>query len=207
MKEFFKRYLISGVLVIVPLIVTVWVLKAFVLWIDGLLFSLVPASLRPENLIGYKIPGIGFILVLILTLLAGAFVRFYLGRKIVAVSERILRKVPFGGAIYHSVKSMLGSLFSGQGRMTARPVLVRFFSGSTYVIGFVFRDIDDTVPVGGLSGYVSVFVPTTPNPTSGFLVFTKREEITPLDLTLEEATRLIMSGGLLTKSEEENLVG
>lgn len=204
MKGSIKKYLVSGILVLVPVVFTVWVLKTLIVWLDGLIFSFLPHQLRPESLIGYNIPGVGLIVTFIIVLLAGIFTRLYIGKKFVKVGDSIFARLPFGRAIYQATKQVLHSTLGEKGQKARRVVLIEYPKSGSYAIGFLTGEWDKLAPPQdkeGAKDYITVFVPTTPNPTSGFLLIVPKDSAIPTSLSPEEASKLLISGGLLAKSD------
>lgn len=197
MKTLFKKYFVAGTIVFVPIVGTIWILKAIILWADNVFVSLLPRTLLPDFL--HRIPGVGLVLTLFTILLMGAFTRLYLGKRIVSYGDLLFSKVPFGRAIYQGIKQLLSAVFMrGEGRFS-RVVMVEYPKEGSYAIGFVTGRCDErTVPKKG-EDFLCVFVPTTPNPTSGFLLIIPEEKIIPMDMSVEEATKLVISGGLVTE--------
>lgn len=202
MKSFLKKYLISGILVVVPVVATVWVLKTLILWLDGLIFSLLPHQLRLESLIGFNIPGVGLFLTVALILLAGVFTRLYIGKKIVKAGDLFFSKLPFGRAIYQAIKQVLDSTLSEKAQKTKRVVLVEYPKANSYAIGFLTGIWKGPIFGAKEEQNVIVFVPTAPNPTSGFLLIVPESAVISTHMTTEEASKLLISGGLLAKKEE-----
>lgn len=207
MKGFLKKYLISGILVVVPVVATVWVLKTLIVWLDGLIFSFIPTQIRPETLIGYNIPGLGFVLTMLIVLIAGVFGRMYIGRKFIKLGDAIFARLPFGRAIYQATKQVLQSTLADNKQKERRVVLVEFPINGTYAIGFLTGKWD-SLPIGNKTGERSmVFVPTVPNPTSGFLLVVSEDSIIPTNLSAEEASKILISGGLLSRKTDTESAG
>lgn len=200
MKNFLKKYLIAGVLVLVPAVATIWVLKTLIVWLDGLIFSFIPHQLKPEYL--ENIPGLGLILTFVVVMLVGALTRFYIGRKLVQLGDSIFARVPFGRAIYQAIKSVLQTTFSDGGQKIRRVVLVEYPKTGSYAMGFLTGKWSGSNPDDKINGNSMVFIPTAPNPTSGFLLIVSDESLIPTNLSTEEASKILISGGLLAKKAE-----
>lgn len=188
MRGIFKKYFVAGALVLVPIAVTVWVLKTIILWCEGIFETLVPVSWQPPGLLGYELPGIGLVFTLLLVLLVGALTRLYLGRKILSVGDWIIHKIPLGRGIYSSMKQLLNAFMVTGEKNFHRVVLVTFPMEGSQMIGFVTQE-------NIAEKKLHVFVPTTPNPTSGFLLVVSTDKVRPLNLSVEQAFKLIVSGG------------
>jgi uncharacterized membrane protein len=186
---------LAGILIVVPLGATIWVLT----FVMGLLEStvrLLPDSVQPEALVGQPIPGLGILLTVTTVLFAGALARSLVGRRVIAFYESMLAQVPVVSSVYQGVKQLTEALFSGQEGQFRQVVLVEWPRRGVYAIAFhtgeAFLTVDEES-----DGMVNVFLPTTPNPTSGFYLMLPRDEIRPLDLTVEQAFKLIMSAGIV----------
>lgn len=186
---------IAGVLIVVPLSATIWVLTLVMGFLEGTV-RLLPDAVQPETLIGQPIPGLGILLTLTAVLTAGTLTRSFIGRRIIELYEAILSRVPIVSSIYQGVKQLTEALFSGREGQFRQVVLVEWPRRGVYAIAFhtgeAFLSADD--PDLEL---VNVFLPTTPNPTSGFYLMLARSEIRPLDINVEEAFKLIMSAGIV----------
>ena len=202
MKKFLKKYLISGILVLVPVVVTILVLKTLIVWLDGLVFSFIPFEFRPKQLLGFDVPGFGLVLTFCFILLAGIFTRLYIGKKFVLLGDAIFARLPFGRAIYQATKQVLHTTLSDTGQKTRRVVLVEYPKAETYAIGFVTGRWSDVYPSTKEIDDLLVFVPTAPNPTSGFLLIVPENKVIKIDMSPEEASKLLISGGLLAKKSE-----
>jgi uncharacterized membrane protein len=203
MKKFLKKYLISGILVLVPVIVTVWVLKTLIVWLDGMIFSFIPFDFRPKQLIGFDIPGFGLVLTIIIILVTGIFTRLYIGKKFISLGDAIFARLPFGRAIYQATKQVLHSAIGEGDQKTRRVVLVEYPKAESYAIGFLTGTWGDkdSAPSKGKEDVI-VFVPTAPNPTSGFLLIVPLDSVIQTDMSTEDASKLLISGGLLAKKLE-----
>lgn len=201
MKDFLKKYMIAGILVLVPVVVTIWVLKVVIFWMDDFAFALVPRQFRPAALLGYEIPGLGLMLTLALILSAGVFTRLYIGKKFVGLGDRIFARVPFGRSIYQATKQVLNTAFSEDQKQRS-VVLVEYPKENSYAIGFMTGRANDHLWERDATSMVVVFVPTAPNPTSGFLLVVPESAVIKTHMTTEEASKIIISGGLLAKSRE-----
>jgi uncharacterized membrane protein len=203
MKTTVRKYILTGLLVIIPVFLTVWVLLTFMKWTDRAL-RLIPPAYRPETLLGFNIPGLGLILSLTIIIVIGALVANVAGRKLVSIGERILEKIPLLRWFYFSSKQVLEAIFiSGQDSFR-RAVLLEYPRKGIYSIGFITGE-----SVGQLGKRVpdsyTVFVPTTPNPTSGYLIVVPETETVPLDWTVDEAFRVIISAGVIMPGDEEKV--
>lgn len=196
MKTAVKKYILTGLLVLVPLFVTGWVLLTLMRWTDRAL-RLIPPAYRPEKLLGFNIPGLGLILTVAIIFVIGALVANVAGRKFLSTGEKILEKIPLLRWFYFSSKQILEAIFiSGQDSFR-RAILVEYPRKGIYSIGFVTGEAVGQFEKHLPSRAVTVFVPTTPNPTSGYLVVVPVEDTMPLDWTVDEAFRVIISAGVI----------
>lgn len=204
MSKFIKRCLVSGILVIVPVVATLWILKTLIMWLDGIIFSFLPYQLLPENLLGYSLPGVGLVLTFIIIVVVGFFARLYIGKRFVKVGDAIFARVPFARTIYKATQNVLETTLSeGGDKRIKRAVLVEYPKAGSYAVGFLTGTWDKPLLKEDGKKCVTVFVPTTPNPTSGFLLIVPEDAVYPTGMSAEEASKLIISGGLLAKKVEE----
>lgn len=197
-KLLFRKYFIAGLLVIIPLFGTFWILKTIVLSIDDLFLSLLPDVLHPKVLIGHNIPGLGLMLTIPIILMMGVLTRLYLGRQMLKAGDWVLSKIPVGNAVYHGLKQLLQTVFGQGSGQYSQVVLVEFPYPGTYALGFVTGDADEIPPSMSSERYIRVYVPTSPNPTSGYLLMIKASAAIATAMSVEEASKLIISGGLVS---------
>lgn len=191
--RFFKRYFVTGLLVWLPLIATFWVLATLV----RALGSLVPSFLSPEALFGVEIPGFELALVLIVILLSGVLCANFIGRAILTRWESLLGRIPLVRSIYQAVKQVSDTVFSPGGQAFREAVLVQYPRRGAWTIGFL-TGTPCTEVAGYLHGdFVSVYVPTTPNPTSGFFLMMPRTDVQLLDMSVDAALKYIVSMGVV----------
>ena len=192
-----KANLLAGLLFLMPLVATFWFIHLLITWVDKTLL-LLPKQFRPENFLPFEIPGLGFILVFLVLVITGFFVRNLVGRKLVALGERIMSCIPFVSKVYRSVKKLVETIFSGAGKDFKRVVLVEYPRHGIYALAFVTGEATGEVQDKTARRCLNVFLPTTPNPTSGFYLLVPEEDVIPLDMTVEESFKLLMSGGILS---------
>jgi uncharacterized membrane protein len=191
-----KRYLIAGLLVWVPLGITIWVLHFLVTTLDQTLL-LVPESARPEAVFGFHIPGLGVVLSFAILLLTGAIAANFFGARLILLSESILGRIPVVKSIYSSVKQVSDTLLSDTGNAFRKALLVEYPYPGSWTIAF--QTGSPAVAVAGylVDEHISVYVPTTPNPTSGFFLMLPRSRVYDLDMTVDEALKYIISMGVV----------
>lgn len=191
--RFFKRYFITGLLIWLPLMATIWVLAM----LARSLGAMVPSFLSPEALFGVSIPGFELALVLVLILLTGVFCANFIGRAILSRWEALLGRIPLVRSIYNSVKQVSDTVFAPNGQAFRQAVLVQYPRLGAWTIGFLTGTPCDEVASLLQGDYVSVYVPTTPNPTSGFFLMMPRADVRVLDMTVESALKHIVSMGVV----------
>lgn len=192
-----KKYFITGLLIWIPLAITFWVLQLIVGTMDqSLLF--VPARLRPENLFGFRVPGIGVILTLFVVFVTGLLTANILGQRLLRFWESVLARIPIVKSIYYSVKQVSDTLFSSKGVAFRKALLVQYPRQGSWTIAFLTGKPGGDVARSLHGDYVSVYVPTTPNPTSGFFLMMPRSDVTELDMSVDDALKYIISMGVVT---------
>lgn len=191
-----KRYFITGLLVLVPLFITIWVLIVLIGILDQSLL-LVPASWQPEALFGMSIPGLGALLTLGIILLTGVIATNFFGKRIILFWESMLGRVPVVKSIYYSVKQVSDTLFADSGQAFRKALLVQYPREGSWTIAFLTGKPGGDV-VNHLQGdYVSVYVPTTPNPTSGFFLMMPKADVIELTMSVDDALKYIVSMGVV----------
>jgi uncharacterized membrane protein len=195
-----RKYFITGLLILVPLAITVWVLNLVIGTLDQSLL-LVPARFRPQSLFGFDIPGLGTILTILIVFLTGLLTNNLVGNYVVKLWERLLQRIPIVNSLYSSVKQVSDTLFSSSGNAFRKAVLVPYPHQNSWTIAFLTG-----VPGGDAANhlvgdYVSVYVPTTPNPTSGFFLMMKRSDVVELDMSVDAALKYIVSMGVVAPAD------
>ena len=191
-----KRYFITGLVIWVPLVITLWVLDLLVGTMDRSLL-LLPPELRTESWLGMHIPGLGVVLTLLVVFVTGVFAANIIGQRMVRFWERILARIPVVNSIYTGVKQVSDTLFSGSGHAFRKVLLVRYPHPQAWSLAFQTNVPAD---VGRrLDGdYVAVFIPTTPSPVNGFYFYVKRAETIELDMSVDDALKYIISMGVFS---------
>jgi uncharacterized membrane protein len=191
-----KKYLLTGVLIWIPLVITIWVLKLVVDVLDQSLL-LLPLEWRTENLLGIHIPGQGVLLTALIVLLTGVFAANFIGQRFVNMGHGLLQRIPVVNSIYSSVKQVSDTLFSSQGQAFRKAVLVQWPARGTWTVAFLTGTPGGEVAAHLKGDYVSVYVPTTPNPTSGYLMIVSRQDIIELDMSVDAALKYVISMGVV----------
>ena len=199
-----RKWLLAGLLVIVPVAVTIWVVEWIVSTLDQTLLIL-PNAWHPEKWLGFNVPGLGAILAIGILLLVGAVASNFLGKKLVAWWDRLLNRIPVVRSIYSGVKQVSDTLFSENGNAFRKALLVQWPREGVWTIAFLTGTPGGDV-VNHLQGdYVSVYVPTTPNPTGGYFVMLKKSECIELKMSVDEALKYIVSMGVVVPGAPSNL--
>ena len=191
-----KKYLITGLLIWIPLIITIWVLKVIFDALDQSLL-LLPDSFQTERWLGVHIPGLGAILTIVVVFLTGVFATNFFGARLVELWHEILNRIPVVRSIYSSVKQISDTLFSSSGQAFRKALLVQWPRDGMWTIAFLTG-----APRGEVLNHVpedclSVYVPTTPNPTGGYFVIVKKSDIIELDMSVDQALKYIISMGVV----------
>lgn len=192
-----RRYFIAGLLVWLPVWVTLLVIR-FVFDIMDQSLALLPKSYQPAHLLGYSIPGLGVLMTLLLLLLTGMAVANFLGRRLVALWEAIVRRIPLVRSIYTGVKQALNTVLSSSGKSFRQVVLLQYPKEGIWTIGFLTNTGLDEVEKQTGESMLIIFIPTTPNPTSGFLVFVPKSKVITLDMSVDKALRMLISLGIIS---------
>ncbi len=195
-----KKYFITGLLIWIPLAITIWVLKLVVDVLDQSLL-LLPTALQTERWLGVHIPGLGAILTVLIVFLTGVFATNFFGAQLVELWHEILHRIPVVNSIYSSVKQISDTLFSSSGQAFRKALLVQWPREGMWTIAFMTG-----TPGGDVRRYLpddclSVYVPTTPNPTGGYFVILRRDQVIELDMTVDQALKYIISMGVVPPPE------
>jgi len=190
---------LTGLIVIAPVGLTIWLIWSVIGWIDSVVLPLVPYDFQPEEYIGINLRGIGVIIFLLFTIIVGWLAKGFLGRSLIRVAENVVQNVPVVRSIYSGVKQIAETVFAQSERSFEKACLFEYPRKGIWAIGFISTtakgEVADRATTSG--DLVSVFVPTTPNPTSGFLLFFPREDIMELEMSVEDAAKLVISAGLV----------
>jgi uncharacterized membrane protein len=196
-----KKYFITGVLIWIPLVITLWVLNLIVTAMDGTLL-LLPESLQPKSWLGFNIPGLGVVLTLLILLATGVLAANIIGQRLVRVGESLLARIPVVKTIYNGVKQVSDTLFSSQGQAFRKALLVRFPHSQAWTLAFLTGTPSGEVADKLAGDRISVYVPTTPNPTSGFFLIVPRSDVIELDISVDEALKYVISMGVASPAPQ-----
>lgn len=196
-----KKYFITGLLVLVPLFITAWVLSGLIGMMDQSLL-LLPESWRPKAQFGLDIPGMGALLTLLIIFVTGLVATNFFGKHVIRLWEALLARVPVVKSIYASVKQVSDTLFSDSGNAFRQAVLVQFPRQGAWTIAFITGHPGGDVANHLHGDYVSIYVPTTPNPTGGYFLMMPRTDVIDLDMSVDEALKYIISMGVVAPPEK-----
>jgi uncharacterized membrane protein len=203
--QLIKRYFITGLLIWVPLVITAWVLSVIVSTLDQSL-HLLPVAVHPKSLFGFAIPGVGALLTLLMIFLTGLLAANFIGQKLVNWWDRLLSRIPVVNSVYKSVKQVSDTLFAPNGNAFRKALLVQYPRQGSWTIAFLTGAPGGDV-LNHLDGdFVSVYVPTTPNPTSGFFLMMPAKDVVELDMTVDEALKYIISMGVVAPPPHARVV-
>ncbi len=191
-----KKYFLTGLVVLIPLAITVWVLKTIINTMDQTL-QLLPAAYQPSTLLGFNIPGLGTLLTLAIIFLTGVLTANFFGRQLLLAWESLLSRIPVVKTIYSSVKQVSDTLFSSNGQAFRKALLIQYPHAGSWSIAFQTGVPSDEVAAHLHGEHVSVFLPTTPNPTSGFFLMLPKNEVHELNMSVDEALKYIVSMGVV----------
>jgi uncharacterized membrane protein len=190
----FRRYFLAGLLVLVPILATFFIIKFMVDLVDRSLL-LLPHQLQPDQVFGVHIPGLGLLFTLILVFITGMLVTNFFGRWVFTVGESFLNRIPLVRSIYSGVKQILNTVLASSGEAFRKVLLIEYPRKGIWTIAF--QTGSGFVLPNSPEGLVSVYVPTTPNPTSGFLLLLPRKDIIELNISIEQGLKLVISLGVV----------
>ncbi|WP_342362461.1 DUF502 domain-containing protein [Terrarubrum flagellatum] len=200
-----RTYLLTGLIVAGPVALTLYIAWALITWVDGWVKPLIPRAYLPETYLPFVIPGFGLITVLVALVLIGFFTANLVGRSIINFGESMLTRTPFVSGLYKSLKQIFQTVFSQSGSSFRTVGLVQFPSPGMWSIVFLSApadgEIGDRLPLAG--EYLSVFMPCTPNPTTGFFFYVPRRDVIELSISVEDGAKLVMSAGLIKPEERQ----
>ena len=194
--QLIRRYFVTGLLIWVPLAITAWVLSLIVGTLDQSL-RLLPTAFHPKNSVGIDIPGAGVVLTLLIIFITGVLAANFIGQRLVTWWELLLARIPVVNSIYNSVKQVSDTLFSSSGNAFRKALLVQYPREGSWTIAFLTGRPGGDVVTHLKGEYVSVYVPTTPNPTSGFFLMMPKQDVVGLDMSVDEALKYIISMGVV----------
>lgn len=199
-RTILKNYFLTGLLVILPIFITGYVIWFLIKAMDTFL-KYIPAKYLPETYINIYVPGLGLILVVVLILVVGVLTRNIAGRKVLQFWDNLVDRIPLARILYSSVKQLLQAFFFQNSDAFQRVALVEYPRRGIYVLGFITGECRGEAQEKINQKMINVFIPTTPNPTSGFYILVPEGDLTVLDMSVEDAFKLLISGGLVSPNE------
>jgi uncharacterized membrane protein len=197
----------AGVVIAAPIAVTFWLLTNLVEFVDKIVRPLLPPALRPETYLSYAIPGFGLLVAIVALTILGAIATNLIGRSIIGVGDRFLLRLPVVRNVYSALKQLVDVVANNNNNQFDEVVMIEFPKKGTWCVGFVSSEARGEIrdKLGG--GFIGVFVPTTPNPTSGFLMYVPEGDVRRLDMTVEEGAKMILSAGLVVPESKRVVDG
>jgi uncharacterized membrane protein len=196
-KTWVKTYLLTGLIVVVPITITVYIIQVLIGVMDDIV-SVLPADYHPDTLLGFHLPGLGVVLVTLLVFMVGLLTRNYAGKKLVSLGELLVSRIPFVSNIYRALKQFTEAIFSSRGNHFKQVVMLEFPRSGLYSLGFVAGRVKGELESKTNPDMMNVFIPCSPNPTTGYYVIVPEKDLIPLTMTVEEAFKVIISGGLVS---------
>ena len=211
-----RNSFLTGVVVIAPVGLTVWLIWSVIGWVDGVVLPFVPSRYQPENILNtflgldikLQLRGLGVVFFLIFTTFVGWLAKGLLGRSLIRSAERFVNRMPIVRSIYSGVKQIAETVFSQADRSFEKACIVQYPRKGIWAVGFISTPAKGEIRarVNDAQNLLSVFVPTTPNPTSGFLLFFPAEDVIELDMSIEDAAKLVISAGLVYPNQNGEIV-
>jgi uncharacterized membrane protein len=205
LTEHLRAYFLAGILVTGPIALTLYLAWSFVRGVDSAVSAVLPAEYNPETYLPFYVPGIGLIVLLICLTLIGALTAGYLGRVLVRLSERLLARMPVVRGLYSATKQIFETVLSKQSTMFREVVLVEWPRRDMWTVAFVTVPPEGELKDMNPPESIGVYVPTTPNPTSGYLIYVPRKDVRSLAMTVEEGIKLVVSGGIVAPPDRRKL--
>lgn len=196
-----KAYFFTGILVTAPVMITFFVAYKLIVFVDVSVNKLLPPQFTLNNYLPFTIPGLGIIILVVALILIGMFAAGFLGRFFLRLGEWIVYKVPFISSVYSLLKQIFETFLSSKSDAFKKVVLLEYPRKGIWILGFVSTDTEGEVKDIVKKDMVNVFIPTTPNPTSGFLIFVPREDVVELEMSVEDGIKFVISGGIVSPEE------
>lgn len=197
-----RAYFFTGILVTAPVAITLYMAYKFIVWIDRLVNQILPPQYKFDEILPFTIPGVGLVVLVLALILVGMFAAGFLGKFFLRLGEWIVYKVPLISSIYSVLKQIFETFFSTKTQAFSKVVMLEYPRTGIWILGFVSSKLRGEVKEKFAEEMLNVFIPTTPNPTSGFLIFVPKKDTIELDMKVEEGIKFVISGGLV---EPENL--
>ena len=202
----FRRYFLAGILVTSPILITAYVTWMIITFIDTQVAGILPESMDFTKKLPRQIPGLGLIISIIAITFIGALTPGFIGRTLLKTGERVLDKMPVVRSIYGAIKQIMETVMSTNSESFREVVLVEYPRKDIWVIGFVTGETKGEVQTLNKHKLINVFIPTTPNPTSGFLLFLPKKDLIYMEMKVEDAVKMVISGGIVTPKNNISLI-
>ncbi len=202
-----RNYFFAGILVTAPVAITAWLAWEFVTFVDGKVTPYIPQQWNPETYLPFSIPGLGVVVVVLGLIVIGFLTAGFVGRSLVAAGERLLARMPVIRSLYSAVKQILETVFKEQSKAFREVILLEYPRKNCWAVGFITGPAESGIQELTPDDTVNIFLPTTPNPTSGFLLFLPRKETQILSMTVEEGLKMVVSGGIVTPPDPKSQAG
>ena len=199
-----RTYFLAGVLVTAPISITIYLTWSFLQFLDSKITPLIPEAYNPNTYLPFSLPGLGLVISIVFFIIVGWFARNFMGRMLVRVSEYIVERVPVINTIYGAIKQIFETVMASQSDAFKDVVMLEYPRKGLWVMGFVTGRTRGEVQKLTAQETVNVFVPTTPNPTSGFLLFVPKKDLTYMTMSVEEGIKMIVSGGIVTPESPDS---
>ena len=192
-----RAYLFTGILVTAPVAITLYLAIKFVLWMDMLVNRMLPPQYKFDNVFPYAIPGLGLIVLILALIIVGMFTAGFLGGFLVRLGEWIVNKVPLISSVYSLLKQVFETIFSNKTQAFSKVVMLEYPRKGIWILGFVSAELKGEIKEQFEEKMLNIFIPTTPNPTSGFLIFVPKKDVIELDMSVEEGLKFVISCGIV----------
>lgn len=202
MKKGLKGYFITGLLVVVPSYITVYVLSLIVRFMDNI-FTILPGSMQPDKYLPVHVPGLGIFFTVTGIFLIGLLTQNFLGQRILDLAESVMARVPIVRIVYNSTKQLMETFFRKDGDGSRKVVLIEFPKAGVYSVGFLTGKVRGEIRDRTGGDNVNIFIPCTPNPTTGYYIVAREKDVIRLNMRVEDAFKLIMTGGLVVPNNDE----
>ena len=204
-----RNYFLTGLVIAAPISITIYLTWAFVSFVDVRVKPLIPAIYNPDNYLPFSVPGVGLIVAILVLTLLGFFTANYLGRSVIAFGQRMLFGMPLIRNVYSALKQIFETVLSQQQKSFQKAGIIEYPRKGLFAVVFIsteaLGEVKDKLEGSNGDKMISVFLPTTPNPTSGFLLFVKEKDIQMLDMSVEDAAKLVISAGLVAPDSQDEL--
>ncbi len=192
-----RAYLFTGILVTAPVAITFYMAYKFIFWVDRIVNQVLPPQYKFDNILPFTIPGLGLIVLIVALIVVGMFAAGFLGKFFLKLGEWIVYKMPLVSSIYSLLKQIFETFLSNKSQAFSKVVLLEYPRKGIWILGFVSSDTKGEVRGRFDEEMLNVFIPTTPNPTSGFLIFVPKKDTVELEMSVEEGIKFVISGGLV----------